>query len=113
MTTITQEVRFDLLKNELVRLSNARNHTLSCSDGQLWITQDGDALDVILASGERYTFQGSGQIAVSALKTSVLSIRHERNSHRSADQANGLEWSVLCWEPESNSESNRGQTTVF
>lgn len=78
MATITQETRFDLLRNELVSLSNAQNYTLTCYRGELWITQEGDKRDIILDAGESYQVTSTTLVAISALKTSTLSVQDER-----------------------------------
>lgn len=74
MVTITREARFDLLRNESISLSNAKNFTLTCYGGELWITQEGDKRDIILGAGESYQVDSPTLVAVSALKTSILSV---------------------------------------
>lgn len=40
-----------------------------CIDGALWLTQDGEAGDLVLAAGHSWTARRSGRIVVQALRT--------------------------------------------
>jgi len=42
---IDEETRFALAKNESFKLSDVRDHVLSCVHGELWITVDGESDD--------------------------------------------------------------------
>lgn len=74
MATITQETRFDLARNELVRLTNARDQTLNCTGGELWITIDGDRRDIILTAGERWRIETRAPVLIMALKASTSTL---------------------------------------
>ncbi len=48
-------------------LRNRRGHAIECVSGELWITQDGDSRDIVLARGERFTLDRDGAVLVTAL----------------------------------------------
>jgi hypothetical protein len=98
MATITQETRFDLLKSELVTLSDARGHVLDCESGELWITLDGDSRDIILGPGQGYRIESDKPVLVSALKSSSLKLRHCQCFGPRAAGAKSLLVSLLNWE---------------
>jgi len=80
MATITQEIRFDLGKNELVKLSDARDEVLNCTGGELWVTIDGDRRDIILTPGERWRIETPAPVVIMALKASTLTVAHRQAS---------------------------------
>ena len=91
MATITQETRFDLAKNELVKLSDARDQVLGCTAGELWITVDGDRRDIILTPGERWRIESRAPVVVMALQASALTVAHRQTSRTCiADVGNRL-----------------------
>ncbi len=58
-----------VLKNgEIVCIDgDARNLSIACQAGTLWITQTGDMNDYIIASGADFKINRKGKIAVTAL----------------------------------------------
>lgn len=78
MPTIMQETRFDLLKREAVTLGDARGHVLACRCGELWITVDGEAGDIVLAAGEVYRIDSGARIVISALKAATVTVLHRQ-----------------------------------
>ena len=49
---------------DVVVLPRQRRQVIHAVDGILWITQAGDAADILLRAGESKSFEGSGRIAV-------------------------------------------------
>jgi len=58
-----------LRRGGVARLQRARGQRVECVSGTLWITQDGDRRDVILAPGDAFDFDREGAL-VSALADS-------------------------------------------
>jgi hypothetical protein len=59
-----------LVKGRIRRIHGALGKRVECLDGSLWITQDGDRRDVLLAGGEAFEFDRPGDALVSALADS-------------------------------------------
>lgn len=53
-----------------LRLLPAREHSVLCLAGQLWVTRDGDIEDYILGPGQRLAIGRHDQAAVQALQPS-------------------------------------------
>jgi hypothetical protein len=99
MATITQETRLDLARHELVTVSDAREHTLRCNTGELWITLDQDQRDIILGAGETWRIDNNGPVAISALRDSTLSLcRRQPFGDRVMGRARNVLVSLLNWE---------------
>jgi len=63
---------FDLRKHQIMRFDGASGVALVCLRGKLWLTQDGDLRDIVLAAGDRFRLDGEGLKLVSALQASSL-----------------------------------------
>lgn len=98
MATIVQYTLFELARRELVVLSDARDHELICTAGELWITQDGDGNDIVLGPGKSCRVEGKAPVVVSALQASTLSVRHESADRARLAGARRLLYSVMNWE---------------
>lgn len=57
----------NLQHNQPIRLSDARDMDIICTDGKVWITADGEAGDTILNSGESFRIRGAGRVLVESL----------------------------------------------
>lgn len=64
-----------LADDQIVALSEARGWTVECRRGRLWITQDGDPRDIVIAAGEQFTFDRDTPTLVSALGESTVAWR--------------------------------------
>lgn len=51
-----------------------RFETIACSQGRLWITQQGDANDYIIDEGEAFVITRRGKLIIRALKDSSFGI---------------------------------------
>lgn len=72
MARIVQETRFELADGELLALARIKGRELACRAGELWITVDGRAEDIILGPGQRWVAEDNAPVVVSALKDSLL-----------------------------------------
>jgi hypothetical protein len=58
---------WDLASGEIVRLDGARGTTLRVTRGTLWLTQERDSRDIMLAAGDVFTIERGGMTLVEAL----------------------------------------------
>lgn len=65
--TSTRQAAY-LLRRQTFNLQARKGLRIECETGQLWITQDGDPTDVILAPHESFTLDRSGHALVSAFE---------------------------------------------
>ena len=54
-------------RNATLLIPHARERTVLCASGQVWLTQHGDARDVFLTSGQSFTFDHPGDAVVQAV----------------------------------------------
>jgi hypothetical protein len=59
-----------LAKGQIRCIPAALGRRVKCLSGSLWITQDGDGRDIVLAPGEGFEFDRPGDALVSALADS-------------------------------------------
>ena len=59
-------------KGRIRRIHETRpfGHRIECLSGALWITQDGDSRDIVLAPGDSFSFDRTGDALISALDDS-------------------------------------------
>jgi len=57
-----------LAPRQLLRVRDAAGRTVMCHAGEVWISQEGNPLDIFLRPGERHTFDGAGLALIGALK---------------------------------------------
>jgi hypothetical protein len=65
---------FDLRKHQIMRFDDATGTDIVCLRDELWLTQDGDLRDVVLAPGEHFTLDCDGVALVSALLPSSVCV---------------------------------------
>ena len=53
-----------------IHASRPFGHRIECLTGALWITQDGDRRDIVLAPGDSFSFDRVGDALISALEDS-------------------------------------------
>jgi len=64
-----------LAKGELWRaVGNNRWRAILCLDGMIWITQDGDPRDHLIAAGEMFLISQAGQVLVQGLTSAQLQV---------------------------------------
>lgn len=66
---------FKLARRALLALADTHGFELVCHEGELWVTADGLAGDVVLAPGERLTLRGHPRIVISALSAARFDAR--------------------------------------
>ncbi len=75
MATVTQETLVELSGRESLTLGRLRGQVVECRSGEVWLTVDGEAGDVILGPNGKHAVVSNGPVVVSAFKPSVLSLR--------------------------------------
>ncbi|MGH8618143.1 MAG: DUF2917 domain-containing protein [Burkholderiales bacterium] len=70
-------------------LQDAAGAAVTCLAGRLWITQEGDARDFVLAPGESLRIARGGLTLVSAVESSRLSVTASR---RPGALTRALQW---------------------
>lgn len=89
MTAILNQPRFEwptqplrglpLRADQLIAITDRpRTATIHCLQGELWITQAGVELDVVIRTGESFEPTRSGKVVVQALTDSTVLIDHRR-----------------------------------
>ena len=96
MARIVQETRYELADGELLALDRIRGRELACRSGELWITVDGHAEDIILCPGQRWLAEDGAPVVVSALKDSLLVVTR-KCGQASRGRAEGLLAQLLRW----------------
>jgi hypothetical protein len=96
MAKIVQETRFELADGELLALDRIKGRELACLSGELWITVDGRAEDIILGPGQRWQAEDQAPVVVSALKDSLL-VATRRCERAARGRAEGLLAQLLRW----------------
>jgi hypothetical protein len=64
-----------LMRRQTFNLHTRKGQRIECRTGQIWVTQDGDARDVILGSDESFTLDRSGRTLISALEDASFVLR--------------------------------------
>ena len=66
-------MKIHLKKKELVAIErDARGVTVSCLDGAVWLTQNGDLNDHLILSGMGFTVSCKGKVVMLALNSATL-----------------------------------------
>lgn len=84
-----------LAPRQLLRVRDAAGCTVMCHAGEVWISQEGNPLDIFLRPGERHTFDRAGFALIGALKDmedlwaggtnlTVISLSGERPASRAS-----------------------------
>ena len=64
-----------LKRRQVVKLRGAIGHIVVCDSGSVWVTQDGDARDVVLSTDESFTLDRNGPVLVQAFEQSAITVR--------------------------------------
>ena len=70
-----RSARIGLAKDGFLTLSEVDGVEIGCETGSLWITQDSDLRDVVLAAGERFMPDRAAKVLVHALQPSMVRAR--------------------------------------
>jgi hypothetical protein len=63
-----------LKAQQLIRINASPWARIRCDSGMVWITQDGDPRDVVLAAGEQFTVDRPGAVVVLAIDGATLQL---------------------------------------
>ena len=83
MSTATTLLELALAKRALYRLPEHAQR-ITCRTGSLWITQDNDLRDTILAPGESFTVGGRRKVIAYALEPATFTVCIERTAAAAA-----------------------------
>ncbi len=64
--------RCSCIKRAPCEVDDGYDMDISCIDGCIWITQDGDPRDIVLGTGESFRFDRPGVALVHAFVSSVI-----------------------------------------
>ena len=64
-----------LARNQSCAISNGKGYLVVCHSGSVWITQDNDPRDVILACGESFTLDRAGLALVHAIDAAAIAVK--------------------------------------
>lgn len=84
--------RLALARREFVVLSGARDQTLVCESGELWVTLEGDSTDHILRCGQRLAIPARASAFVNAAATSVLRVNASAREQAGFTAASSPRW---------------------
>ena len=62
-------------RQQVVKVRDGIGHTVICTSGSVWVTQDGDQRDVVLRTGESFTLDREGPALVQAFEPGAIAIR--------------------------------------
>ena len=68
----TKMERYTLARREPMALEHASGFYIECVEGEIWITAEGAAGDMILAAGRHLRLENHSKVVISALRSSVL-----------------------------------------
>ena len=72
MDTSITHVITRLAKGEILRIDEAKGHSVIVVSGMLWITQEGDLRDVFLTDGDSFVFDQAGTALAQAITDASL-----------------------------------------
>jgi hypothetical protein len=76
--------RLCLQPNQLVKVRGGIGHSVVCHRGSVWLTQQDDPRDIVLAAGEAFTLDRGGVALLQALGPGAISIGHARAQTRAS-----------------------------
>ncbi len=83
MVTTTTRLELALAKRALYQLP-PQAQQITCRSGSLWITQDNDQRDIVLAPGESFTVGGRRKVIAYALEPATFTVCVERTAPAAA-----------------------------
>ena len=78
-----------LAKGQTLNLPDAAGVRVASQSGVVWITQDGDPRDIVLAPGESVVLERSTPTIVQAFEPALITIADPKPVHRAAS---GIGW---------------------
>ncbi|HTT10948.1 MAG TPA: DUF2917 domain-containing protein [Burkholderiaceae bacterium] len=67
-----QQGRLQLARSRHVQVIDGRGSAMHCLAGSVWVTQDGDPRDIVLAAGESFTLDRDGIAIVYATADAAI-----------------------------------------
>lgn len=66
--------RLQLARSGHVQVIDGRGTSMHCLSGSVWVTQDGDPRDIVLAAGDSFTLDRDGVAIVYATDDAALAL---------------------------------------
>lgn len=73
--------KFRIEESARFQVRDSPGHEVCCSDGKVWITQEGEMRDVFLRASECFVLNRSGLAIISLLGTTELQLRDTRSTN--------------------------------
>lgn len=86
-------------RGDLLRIEDACALLVQVWQGEVWITQEGDARDIVLGRGESFRIDRPGRVLVQAVTRSSVALASPRASgfaRRIQVLADGMAWPALA-----------------
>lgn len=80
----------ELARRQLMCLADASGVRIVVRSGSLWVTQDGDRRDVVLAAGDSFVVAGTARVIVQALSAARVGLLASRAELRATARRQGL-----------------------
>lgn len=74
LQTIPAAALSALHKDELLHVAGRRGQCIASRRGTLWLTQDDDPNDVVLAAGQAHRLEADGPVLIQALEPACVAI---------------------------------------
>lgn len=71
------QTRFELDVGQMIKIPNGTRLSVKCAAGELWITENGIAADVVLPRGATYTSARKGDVVVYGFDPSSFEVSRQ------------------------------------
>ncbi len=75
MVLTVETPRLSLAEGEFLRLDDARGLRIQPAGGPLWITEEGEPRDFVVAAGETFVISRDGRTLVQAMGPALVDLR--------------------------------------
>lgn len=79
--------RLEVSGDALLVRSGLAGHTLLCSVGRVWLTEEGLAEDIVLQAGDHYRVRGAGKLLVESVGAACLQLFAPRVADKGIERA--------------------------
>jgi len=70
-----EDTSMELARNQMLTITGGLGMTVTCVRGSIWITQNNDSRDVVLATGEMFVVDRDGVALLSAMAPSTVALQ--------------------------------------
>jgi hypothetical protein len=96
MRICTNTSTLPLAAGQVATLRDAQGTRIECLSGSLWITQQDEGRDIVLASGDQVILDRGGKVVVQAFKPSLVLVFESRPAAPGIAWLTRLAHAVLC-----------------